>query len=355
MLPKAAFALALAGLLFVIGAPSGIATPRLAPVDAAGAPAPSGTVTYAWTNLTASLSTAPPEMNGQEMVWDAADHYVVLFGGDSPRGALSSTWSFTGHGWTKLATSSSPPSVNLGAMAYDANDGYVLMFGGNLPGYSNTGGTWTYRGGNWTQLSPSVSPRGRSDPTMAYDADDREVVLFGGCGPANAYTCASLDRSTWTFSSGTWTRITPTHSPPAGYGSAVTYDPSRDSLVLFGGCTGFANGNCVGVSNETWMFHAGNWSRIHILGASPPGQNGGEMVYDPMLHGLVLFGGARANQATLNGTWLLHGRTWTQLNTTASPPSRLRFGMAYDPALRGVVLFAGATPSSSLDDTWVLT
>jgi hypothetical protein len=41
-------------------------------------------------------------------------------------------------------------------------------------------GTWTYNGNTWTRQSPSAAPPPRHNAVMAYDPTLNSLVLFGG-------------------------------------------------------------------------------------------------------------------------------------------------------------------------------
>jgi hypothetical protein len=298
-------------------------------------------------------------------------------------------------------------------MAYDAADGYVVLFGGaNSTGWSNQ--TWKYVGGVWTQLHPTRSPSYRFDGMMAYDRADKEVVLFGGVGAGancapNGYYC----NDTWTFTGGQWTMVTssPSGPGPLAYGS-MAYDPHLGSVVLFGG---FSNpsGYIVNPSYSLHSFSKGSWT-LRPSGAGPfppfarssiafdardgylvefggdnvsglgPGPNAStwnfshrlwtnltpikhpswrlsdNLVFDPKLGYLVMFGGVLAPTYTSgpNTTSVFSGGSWTQLHPKVSPPGEVAPAMAtYDAADGYLLLFGGQNSTSSIpsNDTWVFT
>jgi len=88
-------------------------------------------------------------------------------------------------------------------MVYDAKDGYVLLFGGS----TNQNYTWKFSDGKWTDLNIAVAPPSRAHGGIAYDAADGYVVLFGGSS-RNVYY-----NDTWEYSGGSG-RTSP--RPPAG-------------------------------------------------------------------------------------------------------------------------------------------
>ena len=70
--------------------------------------------------------------------------------------------------------------------------------------------------------------------------------------------------------------------PSAHYGHAMAYDASRGVTVLFGGYTGFSNG-------ETWEWNGTTWTQRMVSGPSPRYSHA--MAYDASRGVTVLFGG----------------------------------------------------------------
>src|SRR5690242_347699 len=66
----------------------------------------------------------------------------------------------------------------------------------------------------WEQRLASLVP-GRSDHAMAYDPARNRLVLFGG------FDSAVLG-DTWEWDGQSWTRLTPSTSPPVRYSHAMT-------------------------------------------------------------------------------------------------------------------------------------
>src|SRR4029077_8038026 len=83
-----------------------------------------------WTQLNPSSSPSPRDLPA--MVYDAADGYVLLFGGqDVTNGnVLGDTWKFSNGQLTQLSPTTSPLARSDASIAYDAADGYVVLFGG---------------------------------------------------------------------------------------------------------------------------------------------------------------------------------------------------------------------------------
>jgi hypothetical protein len=81
------------------------------------------------------------------------------------------------------------------------------------------------------------------------------------------------------------------------------------------------------------------------------------MVYDPVHHQTLLFGGEDSSGTALNDTWVYDGANWTLLHPATSPSARLWHGMAFDSAHGTIVLFGGCPNSTCspayLGDTWL--
>jgi hypothetical protein len=141
---------------------------------------------------------------------------------------------------------------------------------------------------------------------MAYDSATGSVVLFGGANGGSDLN------DTWTFNGVTWTRLSPSTSPPARAYASMAYDPATGKIVLFGG-----SGNS-GDLSDTWTFDGTNWTELSTT-ASPPARDSASFAYDAATGKIVLFGG-EGNGGNLGDTWTFDGTNWTQLSPPASPP-----------------------------------
>ena len=201
------------------------------------------------------------------MTWDAADGYVLLYGGIGCGLTCKEvdTWSFSNGIWTNLTatTTGSPLFVYLAGMAFDPSTGKVILFGGYQAGSVDSDYTWSYHAGTWTNLSSTVgaTPGARVLPAMTTDSTDNEIVMTGGQTP-NGYNW-----DTWTFKAGTWTNVT-SIAGPAGRLILPTAsdDPPEHGVLLFGPQDG-------GRSPEaTLVYSAGTWHNLtsSLSGGSAP-------------------------------------------------------------------------------------
>ena len=102
---------------------------------------------------------------------------------------------------------------------------------------------------------------------------------------------------------------------------AMTFDASRERVVLFGGQV--AGGT---PTADTWSWDGADWTQISDLG--PSARAGGAMAFDAVRQRIVLLGGVSAT-AALADTWEWDGAEWTQVADTGPGPRALH-GLAYD-------------------------
>lgn len=252
--------------------------------------------------------------------------------------------------WNQTCTGCPPAGRFYSAITYDAADGYVLLFGGLTASITEPGDTWTYKAGVWTNITATACtpecPSPRFGSGMTYDPRDGYVVLFGGA----EYWTNTYYSDTWVFAAGSWTEFAPSLYPYARYYPSMTFDAADNYVLLFGG----ASDTAVPLE-DTWQYHGGQWYLISLNGG-PSSREGAGMTYDAADGYVVLFGGL-ASSTYYSDTWEFFGGSWSQLSPTTSPGSRalINYQMAYDSSLRAVVLFAGEThvsPTDCDDDTW---
>jgi hypothetical protein len=318
-----------------------------------------------WTNQTPSLQ---PVLNfdSPAMTYDAADGYVLFYGSimvNSWYGYqlfLGETWTYRSGVWTNVTSPTQPSTRWSTAMAYDAADGYVVLFGGTgwlydpvTCGSKTTtenlcGDTWEFVAGTWTELTPSASPSNRSSVAMTYDSADGYVLLTGGwCqGRSQQFSC----NDTWVFSQGNWVNVTATAGGhPDGASTAMAYDAADGQVVLFGRL----NWHPLGFRNETWGFLGGHWSNLTAATTGAPDAGwGGLLEYDPTNGYLILFSSAGSYGAGyvisyFDTTWTYVGGSWTNLSVQPTP--RVAAGsLVYDGVDNYVLLWGmgpGCVPS----------
>jgi len=281
------------------------------------------------------------------MTYDAADHYVLLFGGISDAGEnLNETWSFSGGGWRNItSTVGSAPSARYDmAMTYDAADNYVLAFGGSSTART-VSDTWSFVGGKWHQETTSGSPVLSDWVGMTYDTANSYVLLFdAGVGYTYTYTAG-----VWTQLAGASNSSYPEPSQRQEFGLA--YDARNGYALLFGGW----NGRTLG---DTWKFNSGRWINITgSLATSPSARAAPQMTYDDATGQVILFGGYGWPFSPLGDTWSFTSGVWSVLSPTPSPPGRYGGNMVNDSTDHVTILFGGDSQlgeAGNINDTWAL-
>ena len=177
---------------------------------------------------------------------------------------------------------------------------------------------------SWTNITPALpqpSPSERDQPAEVYDPQAHDVIVFGGYGPSPLGGGDVALRDTWGFSSGVWTDLIPTAEcgsvacPSARSAAALAYDPVLGGVVLFGGAV-FSPKQAV--FNDTWLLSCSTptacaWTNITSeVGSAPSPRYFAAMSYDPSDDYVLLFGGFAPNYDTLGDTWSL-GTTWSNL------------------------------------------
>ncbi|MCI4368794.1 MAG: hypothetical protein L3K09_04445 [Thermoplasmata archaeon] len=326
-------------------------------------------LTNGWQNDSALGGHPHPAGVDGTMTFDAADGYVLWFGvralNQFTARGYPETWTFRGGAWTNLTGSltSSPPALQGVGLAYDAADGYVVLFGGfdvsvTNGTYSHPSETWEYRAGSWTNVTATAGnpPPGEFHPAMTYDAAARFVLLAAFArSPSGNSTF-----ETWSFSAGQWHDLTGSSGPqPQGREqSGLAYDAADSESVLFGG--NYVHENSQGFQyNDTWVFHNGSWANASQPGAAAP-QAGGDLSISSTVGGhVVLFGGFGGSgcyqsfrpSCGVNRTWVFFDGYWSDLSSVIGggpPPIQTDDPMAWDPIDGyGVLLDGNAT-------TWLL-
>lgn len=292
-------------------------------------------------------TTSPGPRDSAAMCYDSAHGQIVMFGGQVyEMGLFADTWTWNGTDWQEIATAVSPRARVWTRMVFDSLRERAVLFGGGDPSSSPFGDTWEWDGVHWTELTPSTSPAPRSSFGMAFDSNRRRVVLFGGYdwrGPTDF-------GDTWQWDGLDWVQAFPAISPSARRDHAMAYDSGRDRVVLYGGRFYTGIGHPATLLRDTWEWDGTTW--LQRTPAHDPGLLASAcMVYDPLRHRTVLFGGTDPDDLR-NSTWEWDGADWTPVVQSIAPQERFEAMMAFDPQHGSSVLFGGWTRNGSADDMW---
>jgi PKD domain-containing protein len=181
----------------------------------------------------------------------------------------------------------------------------------------------------WLLWNNSTNPPARYWAAMSDDPAEGGVLLFGGIDAANVAL-----NDTWLFHAGQWTELcsggsTPpvcASSPPARYSMTMTYDAEDHGVILYGGTFQSTT------YEDTWVFHDGSWE--NETASVNPGADPGPMVYDAADGYVLMF-------SPLGSSWAFSNGTWARLSPTTSPSGRGGAAMFYDAEIGMVILRGG--------------
>ncbi|MBK8096006.1 MAG: hypothetical protein IPK26_02810 [Planctomycetes bacterium] len=223
---------------------------------------------------------------------------------------------------------------------FDESRQRTVIFGGGDDGTVGPilGEMWDYDGNTWTQM-PSAGPGPRWGHTLTWDSTRQTIVLFGGSPDGSSV----LDE-TWTWN-GVWTQRQPALLPGARRNHGAAFDRIRGRLVLFGGFAG-------PFLNDTWEWDGTGWQLVAATAPIQPIFNMA-MVFDRAAGVTMLFGGRTLSSfGSLNGTWTWNGTTWTALTPVNAPTPRFSAALVYDDARGRPILYGGRDRNGTFGDTW---
>jgi len=206
----------------------------------------------------------------------------------------------------------------------------------------------------WVNLNPSAPPPPRVGHTMADLPGRNLAILFGGCSGSAVYA------DTWEFhyDTNTWTNRNALNFPPPLTGQGMVYASDLDKVILFGG----SGDGLTTTSTQTWCYdyNSNSWTALNASNPPPPRAVPG-MIYDPVHHKVILFGGRSSfppEGDSLGDCWSydLASNAWTNLNPTSAPTAREAVGMVWVSEWNRALLFGGhngGIPGTFFNETWV--
>jgi hypothetical protein len=285
-----------------------------------------------------AAAAGPGPRAGAALIYDPANHGVLLFGGatshttpdgHNPSTTLGDTWLWNGRSWRQLDVEG-PPARSAAMAAYDPVRQVAVLFGGSGPEGAGQGlyfqDTWTWDGARWQLQHPTHMPNPRMRAGMAFDERNGLTVMFGGEGE-NAATFTD----TWTWDSVDWTLLSPTVTPTARHFFGMAYDGARGETVLFGGSYGAAR------LNDTWKWNGTSWTQKPVVAPSARGWT--QLVYDAATKDVVgyVYDTSAGEPAEHTITW--DGTKWTDRTGAQDPSPRAEVRMTYDRDTEQVVLY----------------
>ncbi|MFO0839993.1 MAG: immunoglobulin domain-containing protein [Phycisphaerae bacterium] len=290
---------------------------------------------------------SPRPLVNNAMAYDSRFQRIVMFGGGEHRtnGENGDTWIWNGANWTQSLVSPAPAHRLGHAMACDSRRQVIVLFGGFDSPYSfKKGDTWEWNGSAWAERAPAHAPSPRWGHAMTYDPLRQRVLLFGGFTDSTP----AYNAETWEWDGVDWTQRSPPQHPSARIEHAMAYYPAQSAVVLFGGHTSAAS------LGDTWAWNGTTWTEIPVSG--PSARYGHSLTYDSTRQRLVLFGGEDA--AGLDGEtweWDPPASDWIRVSTTGPSP-RTRHAAAFDAHIQRVVVYGGApynAGTDGCDETWL--
>jgi hypothetical protein len=260
----------------------------------------------------------------------------VAVGKASNTDSALEVWDWDGRSWGKYETGGAPTGTFEHMFAFDAARGVFVLFTYT----SASAQTWELSGRRWSLMQPRNSPALRAGAAMTYDPSRQRVLLFGGNSLGNPVN------DTWEWDGIDWQQRSATSPPPPRTGARCAFDPARNRVLLFGGWN--TGGTWYG---DTWSWDGNQWTLL-TPPTSPSGRAAHLLVADPGTRSIYLYGG-RSGGPIYNDLWRWDGSTWTLLGSPAGPgPRETAFG-AHDQARNRLVLCGGMTISARMPgDTW---
>lgn len=238
---------------------------------------------------------------------------AILAGGAVRIDVKASTWvlDLEAQQWMTLDRNDNDQGFVGAASAFDSGSGRLVVFGGSsIPlrfcsptrfcserRYDQTR-LFDPATLQWESIAPPDGPTGRIGHAMAYDSGSDKIVMFGGGITADNEWNGLPLADTWIFDTNrrTWEKASPVESPPARAWHAMTYDPTLDRVVLWGGAL-------EGEEDPTVWFYdveTDAWSSMDIED-TPPSRWQHSMAYDPARDEILVFGGIYEQTRNLGG------------------------------------------------------
>ena len=251
--------------------------------------------------------------------------------------------------WTELPKGSTPRFAH--AAVWDPVDEMVLVFGGEGhkgDSFELYDDLWEFapKSKSWKKIESAGGPPRRAYHAMTWDPTRKVLWLFGGAGdgfqPFDDLWCFDpKDKK--------WTAIAPAGAKPgARFDPAFHYDAKHDRLVLAGGCKKFFE--AANAWEDVWLFDCakrewtsrktpgrGRWQAASALDAD---------------HGLLVIHGGFDGNSTVRGETLLYdleGDKWSEPAAKGagdSPKSTDAHAAAWDPLAGQMLVYGGATPAA---------
>jgi Galactose oxidase, central domain/Kelch motif len=280
-----------------------------------------------WQQATVAAGPIPNARAGHSAVLDSVNNRMIVFGGfegfadpvDNDVWVLENANGIGGTPtWTKLSPSGTPPPARSNHTAvYNPNSNRMIVFGGNNGGFGfnkvEFNDVWVLENANglggtptWINfiLQGTSGIATRDSHTAVYDVTNNRMIIFGG---HNSFT-GTLYSDTWilfnaddtqpTVCNGVGCMSGPLNTsvfppPPARFGHTAFFDPSSNTMHIFGGVSAAA------ILNDDWSLSEANalsgvWTQVSPAGTPPLPRYDHTAVYNSSDHRMIIFGGFTA-------------------------------------------------------------
>ena len=298
-------------------------------------------------------ATVPAPRARHSLTYDTHQGVVVLFlGGVTDTSLSNETWTFDGAGWREIISLTRPSGRWKPGLAFDENENGIILIGGD-----ESDDVWRMRNSEWHQIDdvprsaflvswkggqsvrvdepylatslwlgdkwsraggPVGESRARFQSAAAFDEARREVVVFGGAVVDDDRSQGLLD-DTWTWNGVDWREKAVAVRPPARAKHAMTYDSSRQRIVMVGGADAESE------RNDTWEWDGVRWSEV--LSVHKPVRDSNAIIDFDRARGRVVL------VATSGATWEYDGTDWQEMLPVPSSSARLRTALVFSPGL----------------------
>jgi len=239
---------------------------------------------YQWSDI-ARQGAQAPGMSDHSAVYDPVNERMIVFGGSDVSERKNDTWvldlSSPEASWRLLQPSGTPPTARYGHQAvYDAANHRMIVFGGNPyeTGYHYSNQVFALDleldSERWYELIPAGTPppQDLDDYSVIYDPNNERMILYGGHDIFSS-ELGELKALDLTPGAEAWETLTPSGDVPMTHVEHwAVYDPSRNRMVVFGGryktSTGYQD-DAVEVWGLSLDTHDGIWQQLSDGSSAP--------------------------------------------------------------------------------------
>lgn len=172
---------------------------------------------------------------------------------------------------------------------------------------------------------------------VAYDPTRKTVIAFGGRTDTSKQIFSA---ETWSWDGSAWSLLSGSGPPLQEVWAA--FDRSSARVLLYASTNGVSS---------TWTWDGARWNAA--ASQSPPPRQAATIASDPVTGEPLLFGGLSFDPpGYLNDTWTWNGLAWVRLAPAHSPPARSAAAMATSTGNRRVLLVGGRAGPVKFADAW---